>query len=210
MIRVILVDDHQLVRRGVRETLIEAGGFEIVGEAAGYAELRELLRTVQADVVVLDINLPGRSGLEILKSLDEAGSRMRVVMLSQYPEDQYGVRALKAGAMAYLNKTSTPETIVEALRMVATGRKFVTREIAHALMESVTGRHDDEPHQALSERERQTMMLIASGKRLSEIAEALALSPKTVSVYRARVLEKLGLATNAELAAYAVRNRLID
>src|SRR5690606_21442279 len=104
MIRVILVDDHQLVRRGVRETLIEASGFEVVGEAADYSELRELLRSAQADVLVLDINLPGRSGLEVLKSLDEAGSRLRVVMLSQYPEDQYGIRALKAGAMAYLNK----------------------------------------------------------------------------------------------------------
>jgi DNA-binding NarL/FixJ family response regulator len=210
MIRVILVDDHHLVRRGVRETLVEASGFEVVGEAADYSELRELLRTVEADVLVLDINLPGRSGLEVLKSLDESGSRLRVVMLSQYPEDQYGIRALKAGAMAYLNKATAPETIVEALRMVATGRKFVTREIAHALMESITGRHDDEPHQALSERERQTMMLIASGKRLSEIAEALSLSPKTVSVYRARVLEKLGLSSNAELAAYAVRHGLID
>ena len=100
MIRVILVDDHHLVRRGVRETLVEASGFEVVGEAADYSELRELLRTVEADVLVLDINLPGRSGLEVLKSLDESGSRLRVVMLSQYPEDQYGIRALKAGAMA--------------------------------------------------------------------------------------------------------------
>lgn len=210
MIRVILVDDHQLVRRGIRETLAEAGGFDVVGEAADYGELRALLRDHPADVLVLDINLPGRSGLDVLRSLDESGSRLRVVMLSQYPEDQYGIRALKAGAMAYLNKASDPAMIVEALRTVAAGRKYVTREIANALMESVTGRGDEEPHQTLSERERQTMLLIASGKRLSEIAEALSLSPKTVSVYRARVLEKLGLATNADLAAYAVRHGLID
>lgn len=210
MIRVIIVDDHELVRRGVRETLLEAGGFEVVGEASDYSGLRELLRTVEADVLVLDINLPGRSGLDVLRALDEDGSRMRVVMLSQYPEDQYGIRALKAGAMAYLNKAGTTASVVEALRTVASGRKFVTREIAHALMDSLTSPQDDEPHRSLSERERQTMMLIASGKRLSEIADALSLSPKTVSVYRARVLEKLGVASNAELAAYAVRHRLID
>lgn len=210
MIRVIVVDDHPLVRRGIRQALAEASGFEFAGEAADYPGLRELLHTVQADVLLLDINLPGRSGLEVLQSLGETDSRLRVVMLSQYPEEQYGIRALKAGAMAYLNKTSTPETVVEALRTVASGRKFVTREMAHALMESITARSGEEAHETLSERERQTMMLIAQGRRLSEIAEALSLSPKTVSVYRARVLQKLGLASNAELAAYAVRHGLME
>ncbi len=210
MIRVVLVDDHALIRRGLRETLTEAGDIEVVGEAGDYAQLRTLLRQERCDLVLLDLNLPGRSGMDVLAALAADGSTVRVVVLSQYPEDQYGIRALRAGAMAYLNKSAEPQQIVAAVRAVASGRKYLTPELAHLLLDAVTGKGTGAPHEQLSEREMQTMMMIASGRRLSEIAQALSLSPKTVSVYRARVLEKLAVSGNAELAAYALRHRLID
>lgn len=206
----ILVDDHAVIRRGLRETLQDSGEVEIVGEASDYAGLRALLREQRCDVLVLDISLPGRNGIEIIQSLTEENSPVRTVVLSQYPEDQYGIRALKSGAMAYLNKSAAPQAIVQAVLTVARGRKFVTPEIANALMENVGGRTDRPAHEALSEREMQTLLRIAAGEKLSEIAEALNLSPKTVSVYRARVLEKLGLHGNADLATYALRHRLIE
>jgi DNA-binding NarL/FixJ family response regulator len=209
MIRVILVDDHALIRRGLRETLGEAGDISVVAEAADYGGLRQALREQRCDVVLLDVNLPGRNGIDALKSIAEDREPVRVVILSQYPEDQYGIRALKAGAMAYLNKSAAPETIVQAVRSVAAGRKYVTAEIAQALADAVAARGAG-AHDQLSDREMQTLMLIAEGRKLSEIAERLSLSPKTVSVYRARVLEKLGLSSNAELATYAMRHGFID
>lgn len=208
-IRVILVDDHLLIRRGLRETLAETDDIRVVGEAGDYGELRELLRRQPCDVLLLDVNLPGRSGIDALKSLAEEGQSVRSVVLSQHAEDQYGIRAFKAGAMAYLNKTAAPEVIVEAVRTVAAGRKYVTPELAQVLAESVAPGAISSYDQ-LSDREMQTLALIARGHKLSEIAERLRLSPKTVSVYRARVLEKLGLSSNAELATYAMRNGLID
>lgn len=209
MIRVIVVDDHSLVRRGLRETLAETGDIQVVGEAGDYGELRQLLRRTECDVLLLDVNLPGRNGLDVLHTLVDEGTTIRVVVLSTYPEDQYGIRALKAGAMAYLNKAADPQTITQAIRVVASGRKFVTPEIAQALADNVTTR-SGVAHELLSDREMQTLVLIAEGHKLSEIAERLALSPKTVSVYRARVMEKLRLSSNAEMATYAMRNRLID
>lgn len=210
MIQVIIVDDHAVIRRGLRETLTDSGRIQVVGEAADYASLRAVLREQRADVLLLDVNLPGRSGIEVIQALAEEQSPIRTVVLSQYPEDQYGIRALKSGAMAYLNKSAAPETIVQAVLTVANGRKFVTPEIANALMETVGGQSDRPPHEQLSEREMQTLLRIASGQKLSEIAQALFLSPKTVSVYRARVLEKLSLHSNADIATYAIRHRLID
>ena len=209
MIRVILVDDHALIRRGLRETLSDSGDIGVVGEAGDYGELRQLLRNEKVDVVLLDVNLPGRNGIDALKALGDEGQSLKVVVLSQYPEDQYGIRALKAGAMAYLNKGAAPETIVQAVRTVASGRKFITPEIAQALADSV-GTRSAAAHELLSDREMQTLVLIAEGRKLSEIAERLSLSPKTVSVYRARVLEKLALSSNAVIATYAMRNGLID
>jgi DNA-binding NarL/FixJ family response regulator len=208
-IRVILVDDHLLIRRGLRDTLAETGDIRVVGEAGDYGELRQLLREQSCDVLLLDVNLPGRSGIDALRSLAEEGQMVRSVVLSQHAEDQYGIRAFRAGAMAYLNKTAAPELIVEAVRTVAAGRKYITPELAQVLAESVASGSTGS-HEQLSDREMQTLVLIARGHKLSEIAERLTLSPKTVSVYRARVLEKLGLSSNAELATYAMRNGLID
>jgi two-component system invasion response regulator UvrY len=209
MIRVILCDDHALIRRGIRDTLADAPDIEVVGESGDYGELRGLLRQASCDVLVLDINLPGRSGLDALHALKEEGSPVKVLVVSMYPEDQYAIRALRAGAFGYVNKGGDPQQLVQAVRTVAQGRKYVTPEIAQMLVESLTAPASELLHQKLSDRELQTLVLIASGKRLSDIAEALMLSPKTVSVYRARVLEKLQLANNAELTVYAIRNGLV-
>ncbi|NKI93155.1 response regulator transcription factor [Rhizobacter sp. SG703] len=210
MIKVILCDDHALIRRGIRDTLSDAPDIEVIGEAGDYTELRSLLRTTGGcDVLVLDINLPGRSGLDVLHVLKDEGSTMRVLVVSMYPEDQYAIRALRAGAFGYVNKGGDPATIVAAVRTVGQGRKYVTPEIAQMLVESLTTPTSEAAHEKLSDRELQTLVMIASGKRLSDIAEELMLSPKTVSVYRARVLEKLGLSNNSEMTVYAIRNGLV-
>jgi DNA-binding NarL/FixJ family response regulator len=209
VIRVILCDDHALIRRGIRDTLADASDIQVVGEAGEYGELRSLLRHTSCDVLVLDINLPGRSGLDVLHVLKDEAIPMRVLVVSMYPEDQYAIRALRAGAFGYVNKGGDPAHIVNAVRTVAQGRKYVTPEIAQMLVESLTAPAPANPHDKLSDRELQTLTMIASGKRLSDIAEELKLSPKTVSVYRARVLEKLGLANNSEMTVYAIRNGLV-
>ena len=218
MIRVMLCDDHALIRRGIRDTLADAPDISVVGEAGDYGELRSLMRRLAAeaggphdtvDVLVLDINLPGRDGLDALRALKDEGSTVKVLVVSMYPEDQYAIRALRAGAFGYVNKGGDPQLIVQAVRTVAQGRKYVTPEIAQMLVESLTTPALESPHQKLSDRELQTLVMIASGKRLADIAEELMLSPKTVSVYRARVLEKLGLTNNSELTVYAIRNGLV-
>ena len=209
MIKVILCDDHALIRRGIRDTLSDASDIEVVGEAADYGELRALMRGKTCDVLVLDINLPGRSGLDVLHVLKDESSPVKVLVVSMYPEDQYAIRSLRAGAYGYVNKGSDPQLMVQAVRTVAQGRKYVTPEIAQMLVESLTAPSAENAHDKLSDRELQTLVLIASGKRLSDIAEELKLSPKTVSVYRARVLEKLALQNNAELTVYAIRNGLV-
>ncbi len=209
MIRVILCDDHALIRRGIRDTLADAPDIQVVGEAGDYGELRSLMRVTPCDVLVLDINLPGRSGLDVMHVLKDEGTAVRVLVLSMYPEDQYAIRALRAGAHGYANKGSDPALIVQAVRTVAQGRKYVTPEIAEMLVESLTAPAPEHAHDRLSDRELQTLVMIASGKRLSDIAVELTLSPKTVSVYRARVLEKLSLQNNSELTVYAIRNGLV-
>ena len=209
MIKVILCDDHALIRRGIRDTLADAADIEVIGEAGDYGELRSLLRDRTPDVLVLDINLPGRSGLDVLHVLKEEGATFKVLVVSMYPEDQYAMRALKAGASGYLNKGSDAAQIVAAVRTVSQGKKYVTPETAQMLVDNLTAPAQEDAHQKLSDRELQTLVMIASGKHLSDIAEQLLLSPKTVSVYRARVLEKLGLTNNSELTVYAIRNGLV-
>jgi two-component system, NarL family, invasion response regulator UvrY len=209
MIEVILCDDHALIRRGIRDTLAEAVDIRVVGEAGDYGELRSLMRNTHCDVLVLDINMPGRSGLDVLHVLKDEVLPVKVLVVSMYPEDQYAIRALRGGAYGYVNKAGDPQIIVQAVRTVAQGRKYVTPEIAQMLVESLSAPTSALAHEALSDRELQTLTLIASGKRLADIAAELTLSPKTVSVYRARVLQKLGLANNSELTLYAVRNGLV-
>lgn len=209
MIRVILCDDHAVVRRGIRDTLSEAVDIRVVGEAGSYSEVRELLRSTPCDVLVLDLNLPGRGGLEVLGSLREADAPVKVLVVSMFPEDQYAIRCLRAGAQGYLNKAGDPAEMITAVRTIAQGRKYVTPDVAQMLVDNLAAPSSEALHDALSERELQTLLKIASGKRLSDIAEELMLSPKTVSVYRARVLDKLKLSNNAELTVYAIRNQLV-
>ena len=209
MIKVVVCDDHAVVRRGIRDTISEAVDIQVVGEAGSYPELREQLRKTPCDVLVLDLNMPGRGGLEVLAALREEGSPVKALVVSMYPEDQYAIRCLRAGARGYLNKAGDPAEMIAAIRTVQQGRKYVTPEVAQMLVDNLSAPENEELHASLSEREMQTLQKIASGRKLSEIAEELMLSPKTVSVYRARVLEKLGLSNNAELTVYAIRNKLV-
>ena len=209
MIQVVLCDDHAVLRRGIRDTLTESPDIHVTGEAGSYPELREVLRTAACDVLLLDLNLPGRSGLEVMASVKETHPYIKVLIVSMYPEDQYALRCLKAGAHGYANKAGDPVQLIAAVQTIVQGRKYLTPEVAQLLADSLAQPTPELPHESLSERELQTLVKIASGKRLSDIAEELMLSPKTVSVYRARVLEKLKLANNAELTVYAIRNRLV-
>lgn len=209
MIHVVLCDDHAVLRRGIRDTLQEATDIRVTAEAASYTELRDALRTATCEVLLLDINMPGRNGLEVLASVRETHPEIKVIMVSMYPEDQYALRSLKAGAQGYANKAGDPVQLIEAVRLVMQGRKYLTAEVAQMLADSVAQPQAEVLHETLSEREMQTLQKIATGRRLTDIAEELMLSPKTVSVYRARVLEKLQLANNAELTVYAIRNNLV-
>ena len=209
MIKVILCDDHAMVRRGIKDTLADATDIEVVGEASGYTEVRTLIRNSPCDVLILDLNLQGRGGLEVLASLREEQSPIKVLIVSMFAEDQYAIRCLRAGADGYLNKAGDPAELITAVRALAKGRKYVTPAISEMLVDTLASPSPTTLHAALSERELQTLLKIASGKRLSDIATELMLSPKTVSVYRARLLEKLKLSNNAELAVYAIRNELV-
>ncbi len=211
MIRVALADDHAVVRRGVRQILGDAGDIEVIGEARDYGELSTLLKDHPCDVLLLDISMPGKNGIEVLKALRERLPKLQVLILSMFPEDQYAVRALKAGAAGYVSKEAAPEKLVDAIRLAARGKKYITAEVAQALaMQLDDGETPEKPHEILSDREYETLRLIASGKKLSEIAAIMSLSPKTVSVYRARLLEKMKLRTNADLTHYAVKHGLVD
>ncbi len=209
MIKVVLCDDHAMVRRGIREALNEAVDIQVIAEASNYTEVREVLRTTTCDVLVLDLNLPGRGGLEVLSSMRESGSTVRVLIVSMFAEDQYAIRCLRAGADGYLNKGGDPADLVPAVRALAAGRKHVSPEVAEMLVGNLSSPGGGALHASLSERELQTLIKIASGKQLSAIAEELMLSPKTVSVYRSRLLQKLKLSNNAELTVYAIRNELV-
>jgi len=209
MIQVVLCDDHAMIRRGIRDTLSEHVDMKVAGESGSYAELKEVLRGNPCDVLVLDLNLPGRSGLEVLAAIQESHPHIKVLVVSMFSEDQYAIRSLKAGAHGYLNKAGDPNELVNAVRTVAKGRRYVTPSVSEMLVNQLSNPSEETLHARLSERELQTLLKIASGKRLADIAEELMLSPKTVSVYRARLLEKLGLSNNAELAVYAIRNNLV-
>lgn len=210
MIRVLIADDHAIVRKGMRQIVADHPEIQIIGEADDYPAISKAVRTMEFEVMLLDISMPSKNGLEVLKLVKQQKPQIAVLMLSMHPQDQYAVRALKAGASGYLTKDSAPERLVEAITAVAKGRKYITPELAEELANAVTHDTDKPPHEFLSDREFQTIRLIASGKKLSEIADEMALSPKTVSVYRARVLEKMKMKTNAELASYAVKHGLIE
>ena len=209
-IRVFITDDHAMVRRGLRQIFEEAEDIVVVGEAEDYGGLVAGLKHTPCDVLLIDVSMPGRNGIDALKQVLKDHPRLKALVVSMYAEDQFALRALKAGASGYLTKTSGPDKLVEAVRQVARGRRYVTPAVAEALVQSVT-RDDGRPaHETLSDREFQTLRMIAAGKKLSQIALEMSLSAKTVSVYRSRLLQKMGLKNNGELTRYALEHRLVD
>jgi two-component system invasion response regulator UvrY len=209
-IRVFIADDHAIVREGLKQILNDAGNIVVTGEAESGSLAVQMACSVQTDVMLLDISLPDRSGMEVLKQVRKEVPSMAVLMLSMHREDQYAVRALKAGAAGYLNKQSAPVELVSAIRQVAAGRKYVTPALAQVLANQISDDRPANPHEALSDREYQTLTMIASGMNVSDIARELALSVKTVSMYRARLLLKMGMRHNAEVTHYAIKNRLVE
>ncbi|MCP3727387.1 MULTISPECIES: response regulator transcription factor RqpR [Paraburkholderia] len=208
--RILLVDDHAVVRQGVRQLLLDRGIAAEVIEAQTGAEALAAIAKHVCDVVLLDISLPDMNGVEVLKRAKKKAPRVPVLMFSMYREDQYAVRALKAGAAGYLSKTVDAAQMIAAIQQVAAGRKYVSPAMAEALADYVLVDGEQLPHEKLSDREYQTLCMLASGKRLTDIAHALSLSVKTVSVYRTRLLEKMKLTNNAELTFYVMSNRLVD
>ncbi len=210
MIRILIADDHAIVRRGLKHIVSEQPDMTVAGEAENARQVLDLVRTDKWDVIVLDINMPGRSGLEVLKELRRAHPKLPVLVLSVHPEDQYGVRVLKAGAAGYLTKDSAPDELVQAIRKVHRGGKYVSASLAEVLAFELETETDRPRHKSLSDREYQVMTMIASGKTVGEIGEELSLSVKTISTYRARVLGKMKMRTNAELTHYAIQNQLLS
>jgi DNA-binding NarL/FixJ family response regulator len=210
MIRVLLADDHAIVRAGLREILADTGDIEVAGEATNGHEVLELVRARDFDLAVLDMSMPGRSGIELIKLVKAERPKLRVLVLSMHGEQQYAVRAVKAGASGYLTKESAPDQLVAAIRRIAAGGAYVSPETAERLALDAAPRSDAPPHARLSDREFQVFQLIAGGRSVTEIARALSLSVKTVSTHKTHVMEKLGLANQAELIRYALENKLID
>ncbi|WP_124951211.1 response regulator [Sulfuriferula thiophila] len=209
-IRVFIVDDHAIVREGLKQILADTSDLVVAGDAETGHEAIQLARQGKYDVLLLDISMPDRSGIEILKQIKKEAPDIAVLMLSMHREDQYAIRSLKAGAAGYLNKQSAPAELVVAIREVIAGRKYISNALAQELANQVGGNHQTALHETLSDREYQTMTMIASGKCVSDIATELNLSVKTVSMYRARLLQKMKLKNNAELMHYAMKNRLVD
>jgi DNA-binding NarL/FixJ family response regulator len=209
MIKILIADDHPIVRRGLHQILAEQPDMAVLGEAQNAQELLELARRADWDVVVLDISMPDRGGLEALKELKALRPGAAVLVLSIHPEDQYAGRARKAGAAGYLTKDSAPEELVKAIRKVLAGGKYVSPSFAEMLALRLDAGLAKPLHEALSDREYQVLCLIASGKTVSQIAAELALSVKTVSTYRGRILEKMNMQSNAELTRYTIQNGLI-
>lgn len=209
MTRLVLVDDHMLVRRGLREALAADPQLQVHAEAGSWDELQPLLDAGGFEVLVLDINLPGLSGLDILDQLSRRPGAPRVLVVSMYPEDQYAMKALKAGALGYVNKACQPAELVQAVRQVARGQRYITPVVASLLVDQLNAPAESLPHHRLTEREQELLVLLAQGQRLPDIALKLDLPPKVVGVYRARVMEKMKLATQAELAHYARRHALV-
>jgi two-component system invasion response regulator UvrY len=208
--RVLVCDDHPIVRRGLREILEGAGPPVTVGEAASAAEGLALARKQPWDTVVLDITMPGRSGLELLRDLKREHPNVPVLVLSVHPAEQYAVRVLRAGASGYLTKESAPEELLTAIRHIVRGGRYISPSVGETLADDLDRPAEQLPHHTLSDREFEIMRLLASGKRASEIAHELHLSVKTVSTYRTRILQKLNLRTTAEIMRYAIKHGVVD
>jgi two-component system, NarL family, invasion response regulator UvrY len=208
VIRILIADDHEIVRKGLKQIVLENPGMVVIGEAASGQEALELLRTHDCDVAVIDITMPGGGGLEILKDLKAQKPSLKIIILSVHPEEQYAIRSFRDGASAYLTKANATDELVKAIEAVASGKKYITASVAERLAAYVREDSDRLPHESLSDRELQVLGMIGSGRSVSEIAADLSLSVKTVSTYRARLLEKMGMDSNAQLVRYAVQHQL--
>ena len=210
MIKILIADDHAIVREGLKQIVAEESDMKVTGEAANASELFELLDKDSWEIVVLDINMPGKSGLEALKEMKTRNLKVPVLILSMFSEDQYGLRAIKAGAAGYLKKVSAPTELVSAIRKIVGGGKYISPTLAEKLADSVDVNNKKALHQNLSDREYQIMCFISLGKSAEEIAEELTISIHTVYSYRNRILEKMHLKSNVELTQYAIKNKLIE
>jgi two-component system invasion response regulator UvrY len=210
MLKILIADDHAIVRQGLKQIVTETRDMTVAGEADNGQELLNKIKEDDYDVVVLDITMPGRDGLDVLRQLRTERPRLPVLMLSIHPEEQYALRALRAGASGYLTKESAPDELVGAIRKVSSGGKYISASLAEKLAFELEAGHAQALHEALSDREYQVLCLIASGKTVMDIAQELSLSEKTVSTYRSRVLEKMNMKNNAELTYYAIKNQLVD
>ncbi|HEX7505044.1 MAG TPA: response regulator transcription factor [Syntrophales bacterium] len=208
-IRILIADDHPIVREGYKKILMSQPDMDVTGEAGNGQEVLDLTQKKDFDLILLDISMPGRSGLEILKELKGQKPHLPVMILSIYPEEQYAVRAFRDGASGYLTKASTPKELISAIHKVSQGGRYVTEALAEKLTYFLHGDADKTPHEKLSDREYQVMLLIASGKTVTQIADELCLSVKTISTYRRHILEKMQFTTNAEITMYAIQNKLL-
>ena len=210
MINILIADDHAIVREGLKQIVAEESDMKVTGEAANASELFELLDKDSWEIVVLDINMPGKSGLEALKEMKTRNITVPVLILSMFSEDQYGLRAIKAGAAGYLKKVSAPTELVLAIRKIVGGGKYINPTLAEKLADNFDVNNKKAPHQNLSDREYQIMCFISFGKSAEEIAQELTISIHTVYSYRNRILEKMHLKSNVELTKYAIQNKLIE
>jgi len=210
MSNILIVDDHAVVRAGLRQIISGLFDAADTDEADGAVEALTKIRKKKYSMVVLDISMPGKSGLDVLKEIRNEQPKLPVLMLSMHPEDQYAVRALRSGASGYMTKDSAPEELLTALRTVAAGRKYISSDLAERLAFNLDVDMKKDPHEMLSDREYQVLCMIASGRTISEIGDQLSLSVKTISTYRGHILEKMQLKNNAELTNYAIRNNLVN
>ncbi len=210
MINIGIVDDHAIVRSGLRQFLSEHVDLRVVGEAANGREAIDLIRNAEVHVLIMDLAMPGQSGLDALAMLRAKAPKMGILILSGYPEEHYAISMIRQGASGYLNKECDPAEIVEAIRTIALGRRYVTPGVAELLAQQLNRKDDAPVHEQLSEREFQVFLKLARGETAGDIAKSLSLSVKTVSTYRTRLMEKMGLSSNSDLTYYALKNRLID
>ena len=208
--KILIVDDHELIREGLKKVLVKHQEMHVVGEACDSAELFDQLKRMEVDIVILDISLPGRSGLDIIHDLKKSYPEIKVLVLSMHPEDRFAVRVLKAGAAGYLTKQSAAQELVKAIRKIMDGGKYISSALAEQLVLEIEAPSDKPVHELLSNREFEIMRMIGFGKSIGEIGEELSLSVNTVTSYRARIMEKMKMKTNAELIRYAIQNQLVE
>jgi two-component system invasion response regulator UvrY len=210
MIKIIIVDDHAIVREGLKQIVRQTDDMEVVAEAENGSDMLKILQEKTFDIVLLDISIPGRNGIDYLKDVKQLKPDLPVLILSMHPEEQFAMRALTAGAAGYLTKKSASRELIAAIRKVADGRKYVSPEFADKILMELDKDAEKPPYKRLSNREFEVMRRIASGETISEIAEGLNLSVQTISTYRSRILDKMNLKTSAELTYYAIKNGLVE